>query len=155
MRLLNLRRVEFRPLFRGLRADAFALPRRDDFSAIFSCFERPPLAYVTMGVEAVSLRVVGQHVADDECTLGTSGFGVWRIGASSALSTMFMPAWMSAFSSLSLPIAACAVVGDVFVHQGPTTALSRCHAKSASGLRLTHFQAAASASRHVVDRRGA
>ena len=29
-------------------------------------------------------------------------------------------------------------------------ALSRCHAKSASGLRLTHFQAAATASRHVV-----
>ncbi len=30
------------------------------------------------------------------------------------------------------------------------TALSRCHAKSASGLRLTDFQAAATASRHVV-----
>src|SRR5271166_2777625 len=29
-------------------------------------------------------------------------------------------------------------------------ALSRCHAKSASGLRLTHFQAAAMTSRHVV-----
>jgi len=29
-------------------------------------------------------------------------------------------------------------------------ALSRCHAKSASGLRLTDFQAAATASRHVV-----
>ena len=28
--------------------------------------------------------------------------------------------------------------------------LSRCHAKSASGLRLTDFQAAATASRHVV-----
>ena len=31
-----------------------------------------------------------------------------------------------------------------------TPALSRCHAKSASGLRLTDFQAAATASRHVV-----
>src|SRR5271165_5426412 len=29
-------------------------------------------------------------------------------------------------------------------------ALSRCHVKSASGLRLTDFQAAATASRHVV-----
>jgi NAD(P)-dependent dehydrogenase (short-subunit alcohol dehydrogenase family) len=29
-------------------------------------------------------------------------------------------------------------------------ALSRCHAKSASGLGLTDFQAAATASRHVV-----
>ena len=29
-------------------------------------------------------------------------------------------------------------------------ALSRCHAKSASGLRLTDFQAAATASRHVI-----
>ena len=33
---------------------------------------------------------------------------------------------------------------------GPRRALSRCHAKSARGLRLTHFQAAATASRHVV-----
>ncbi len=32
----------------------------------------------------------------------------------------------------------------------PFAALSRCHAKSASGPRLTHFQAAATASRHVV-----
>ncbi len=33
---------------------------------------------------------------------------------------------------------------------GLALALSRCHAKSASGLRLMDFQAAATASRHVV-----
>jgi hypothetical protein len=33
---------------------------------------------------------------------------------------------------------------------GVRLALSRCHAKSASGLGLTDFQAAATASRHVV-----
>ena len=34
---------------------------------------------------------------------------IWRIGASRALSTMLMPAWMSALSPLSLPIACAAL----------------------------------------------
>lgn len=43
-----------------------------------------------------------------------------------------------------LPTAAASASGQ------STTALSHCRAKSASGLRLTDFQAAATASRHVV-----
>jgi hypothetical protein len=42
-------------------------------------------------------------------------------------------------------------VDGCFVWPGPSRqALSRCHAKSASGLGLTDFQAAVTASRHVV-----
>ena len=50
-----------------------------------------------------------------------------------------------------------APLGELFVRQQSldcghslVPALSRCHAKSASGLGLTDFQAAATASRHVV-----
>ena len=39
------------------------------------------------------------------------------------------------------------------LRQDVRRALSRCHSKSASGLRLTDFQAAATASRHVVGAR--
>src|SRR5208283_400989 len=53
-----------------------------------------------------------------------------------------------------LPRAAMRLLGKVSMLRdfasATRTALSRCHAKSASGLRLTHFQAAATASRHVV-----
>jgi hypothetical protein len=61
-----------------------------------------------LGVEAEGLRLVLKHFAHDDRTLHACVFGDLADWASSALSTMLMPDWMSAFWSLSLPIAALA-----------------------------------------------